>query len=113
MKPKKFNNKGKQNTIGTTQQDFGSDSGYETKIIAMGMKGKKYIASTSESNCHTSTPNEETRIGLFHVRVIAKHTKINTLFDSGFEANLISEYLVKKLNLETILHPKPYPLGWI
>ena len=50
---------------------------------------------------------------LFHVRVISKHTKIDTLFDSGSEANLISEYLVKKLNLETIPHPKPYPLGWI
>ena len=47
------------------------------------------------------------------MRVISKHTKIDTLFDSGSQANLISEYLVKKLNLETIPHPKPYPLGWI
>ena len=50
---------------------------------------------------------------LFHVRVISKHTKIDTLFDSGSQANLISEDLVKKLKLETIPHPKPYPLGWI
>ena len=47
------------------------------------------------------------------MRVISKHTKIDTLFDSGSQANLISEYLVKKLNLETTPHPKPYPLGWI
>ena len=39
MKPKKFNNKGKQKTTSTTQQDLGSDSGDETKIRAMGMKG--------------------------------------------------------------------------
>ena len=45
------------------------------------------------------------------MRVIAKHTKINTLFDSGSQANLISEDLVKKLNLETIPHKKPY--NWI
>ena len=47
------------------------------------------------------------------MRVISKHTNIDTLFDSGSQENLISEYLVKKLNLETIPHPKPYPLGWI
>ena len=47
------------------------------------------------------------------MRVISKHTKIDTLFDSGSQANLIYEDLVKKLNLETIPHPKPYPLGWI
>jgi hypothetical protein len=35
------------------------------------------------------------------------------LFDSGSQANLISEDIVKKLNLETIPHPKPYPLGWV
>ena len=47
------------------------------------------------------------------MRVISKHTKIDTLFESGSQENLISEDLVKKLNLETIPHPKPYPLGWI
>ena len=26
---------------------------------------------------------------------------------------MTSEDLVKKLNLETITHPRPYPLGWI
>ena len=31
----------------------------------------------------------------------------------GQKKKLISEDLVKKLNLETIPHPKPYPLGWI
>lgn len=35
------------------------------------------------------------------------------MFDSGSQKNLISENLVKKINLETIPHPKPYPLGWI
>ena len=47
------------------------------------------------------------------MRVISKHTKIGTLFYSGSQANLISNDLVKKLNLETIPHTKPYPLGWI
>ena len=35
------------------------------------------------------------------------------MFDSGSQANLISEYLVKNLGLETQNHPRPYPLGWL
>ena len=78
----------------------------------MGMKGKD-IESTSSSIFPNDTQDEKTRIEIFHIRVISKHTKIDTLFDSGSQANLISEDLVKKLNLETIPHPRPYPLGWI
>ena len=47
------------------------------------------------------------------MRIISNHTKIDKLFDSGSQANLISDDLVKKLNLKTILPPKPYPFGWI
>ena len=98
----------------TTQQDLGSDSEYETKILAMVNKGNESIASTCSSNSHNNTPNEDTMIvELFHVRVISNHTNIDALFNSGSQANLISEYLVKMLNLETIPHNKPYHLGWI
>jgi len=47
MRPKRNNNNGKQKTTATTQQDFGSDSGDETKITTMGLKEKEFIASTS------------------------------------------------------------------
>ena len=50
---------------------------------------------------------------LFHIQVVIKHTKVDTLFDTGSQVNLISEEVVKKLNLTTIPHPKPYPLGWV
>lgn len=50
MKPKGNNNKGKQKTTATTQQDLGFDSGNEIKIIAMGLKGKESISSTSSSD---------------------------------------------------------------
>ena len=113
LRPKKPNKKGKQKTTCTMQQDLESNSGYETKIIAMVKKGKKEITSNISSNSHKNTPNENTRIELFHVRVISNHTKIDAFFDSGSQTNLILEDLVKKLNLETIPHHKPYPLGWI
>jgi hypothetical protein len=116
-RPKKFGNngKGKSKTVATVLQDLGSDSGDETKITAMGYQGNNYVASTSSSsNANVDvTQQEKTRIELFHIRVVSKHTKIDTLFDSRSQENLISEETVKKLKLETSPHPKPYPLGWI
>ena len=86
-------------------------------MVLKNIKGKEVvqdtIPSSSSLNCHKDTHEEKRRIELFHLRVISKHTKIDTLFDSGSQANLISEDLVKQLKLETIPHPKPYPLGWI
>ena len=113
MRPKKFKNKEKEKTIATTQHDLGSDFGDEIKITTMGFKGKDSIASTSSSSSLNETQHEKERIKLFRIRVISKHTKIDTLFDSGSQENLISEDIVKKLNLETTPHPKPYFLGWI
>ena len=48
----------------------------------MGMKGK-YIESTNSSSFPNDTQYDKTRIELFHIRVISKHTKIDTLFHSG------------------------------
>ena len=110
MRPNKLKNKEKEKTTATITQDLGFDFGDETKITTMGLKGKD-IASTISSSCLYSTQDDETRIEIFHVRVISKQTQIDTLFDNGSQANLISEDLVKKLNLETIPHPRPYPLG--
>ena len=45
--------------------------------------------------------------------MITSHTNIDALFDTGSQENLILEELVKNINLETIPHHKPYPLGWI
>jgi hypothetical protein len=50
---------------------------------------------------------------MFHLRVISKHTKIDTLVDSGSQVNLISEKVVEKLGLETRPHLRLYPLGCI
>ena len=50
---------------------------------------------------------------LFHIRVISKHTKIDSIFYIGSQENLILGEVAKKLLLETKLHRKPYPLGWV
>jgi hypothetical protein len=94
------------------QQDLGSDSGDEGNIIVVGVQGKDSIHASSSSN-NESHDDARKMNELFHIRVVSKHTRIDTLFDLGSQVNLISEALVKKMGLEMKPHPKPYPLGWV
>jgi hypothetical protein len=100
--PKWFKEKKGMQTVATTTKptNLGSDSGDESKISLVGMTGKI----GEEIGCRSK---------LFHIRVIMRHTKIDTLIDSGSQSNLISEELVKQLELKTPLHHKPYTLKWI
>eukprot|EP00253_Pinus_taeda_P034949 PITA_34949 len=112
LRPKKFEGK-KKKTATAIQKDLGSDSGDETTITATGIKGKNFEASTSDSAQSTiDEENERKRHELFHIRVISKHQKIDSFFDSGSQVKLIYEAIVNKLGLVTTPHKKPYPLGW-
>jgi len=113
LKHKKFDGKKKKTAI-VIQKDLGLDSSDETTLIAIGIKGKNFEASTSNSSQSIDNEdNERKRHELFHIIFISKHQNIDTLFDSGSQANLISETIVKKLGLLTTPHKKPYPLGWV
>ncbi len=84
----------------------------------MGARGTLSISDSFDSIASTSYLNELVSrerkiIELFHIRVVIKNTKVETLFDSGSQENLISESLVKRLGLETKPHLSPYPLGWV
>ena len=112
LRPKKF--EGKKKTATAIQKDLGLNSGDETTIAATGIKGKNSEAYNSNSAQSTiDKENERKRHELFHIQVISKHQKIDTLFDSGSQVNFISEASVKKLGLATTPHKKPYPLGWL
>jgi hypothetical protein len=50
---------------------------------------------------------------LFHIKIQVKKTKIDALFDSGPQANLIATNLVNKLVLEVHDNPIPFPLVWV
>jgi hypothetical protein len=79
---------------------LGLDSSDESKVSLVGMTGKIVEGFDCRSN-------------LFHIRVIMRHTKVDTLIDSGSQSNLISEELVKQLGLKTKIHHKPYTLKWM
>jgi hypothetical protein len=120
MKPKWFKDwKGKQ-TETVIVEDLGSDSEDETKITIIGVKGKSIVdndanigASCASTSKDDDNSKDRKRNALFHIRVITKQTKVDTLIDSGSQVNLISEEVVKKLGLTTKPHKKPYPLGWV
>jgi hypothetical protein len=101
-RPKWFKEKKRMKTVATTSKpiDLGSDLGDQSKISLVGMTGKN----GEEIDC---------RSNLFHIRVIMRHTKIDTLIESGSQSNLISEELVKQLGLKTQTHHKPYTLKWM
>jgi hypothetical protein len=94
------------------QQDLGFDSTDEGNITAVGVQGKDSLHASSSSN-DESHVDELKRNELFHIRVVSKHTKIDTLFDPGSQVNLIYESLVKKMGIEMKPHLKPYPLCWV
>ena len=77
-RPKWFKERKGTQTVATTTWPIalGYDSGDETKITTVGLTGK--IGDGYDSRCK-----------LFHIRVIMKHTKIDTLIDSGSQYNLI------------------------
>jgi hypothetical protein len=101
-KPKWFKErKGRRKFAATTHtKDLGLDLGDESKITEVGLSGK--IGDDYDS-----------RSKLFHIRVIMKHTNIDTLLDSGSQSNLILEEVVKQLGLTTKLYNKTYSLKWI
>jgi hypothetical protein len=77
-RPKWFKErKGRQTVAATSRpKDLGSDSGDESKISTVGLIGKIGDGCDSRSK-------------LFHIRVIMRHTKVDTLIDSGSQSNLI------------------------
>ena len=78
-RPKWFKeNKGRQTVATTTQPTYlGSYSSDESKVSLVGMISKIGEGLDCRSN-------------LFHIKVIMRHTKVDTLIDSGFQYNLIS-----------------------
>ncbi|KAI5676941.1 hypothetical protein M9H77_07891 [Catharanthus roseus] len=64
----------------------------------------------------TQVHEEETNIqreNIFHTKYLVGGKVANLIIDNGSCTNVASTYLVKKLNLPLIQHPKPYKLHWL
>ena len=101
-------------------EELGPDSEDETKVTIIGLKGKAIVSNDSNissSSASTSkyrvSSKDRKKNALFHIRVITKQTKIDTLIDNVSQANLNSAEVVKQLGLTTKPHKRPYPLGLV
>jgi hypothetical protein len=56
-------------------------------------------------------PEEEER--LFHSQMWVKGDPIHFIIDNGSQKNLISEKVIKRLNLLMTPHPQLYTIGWL
>jgi len=91
-------------TVSSNQVKIRSD--VEENIVYTSMKKEVNL-----SILHHQEYKEITK--LFHIKNRVKKTKIDDMFDSGSQANLIVTDLVKNIGLEVQGHPIPYPLGWV
>jgi hypothetical protein len=97
MKPKWFKDrKGKQTSM-VIIEDLGLDSKDKKKTTIVGVKGKSIVDNDANigSSCASTSKDDDNskdrkRNALFHIRVITKQTKVDTLIDSGCQVNLIS-----------------------
>ena len=81
--------------MATVQQDLGSDSRDEELIIDVGTKGTltphvNYESHEGTSSVNESLPNDRKRIEIFHIKVVVNHTKVETMFDTRSQENLIA-----------------------
>ena len=56
---------------------------------------------------------EDQRENLFHTRCLVKGNPCSLVIDSGSCTNVVSSFLVKRLQLSVHPHPKPYKLHWL
>ena len=64
---------------------------------------------------HTALAKEEPwlRHNIFHTRCTTQGKVCDVIIDSGSCENVVSNYMVEKLNLPTQDHPHPYKLQWL
>jgi hypothetical protein len=96
---------------------FESDAGSESESEPE--KGRQIIdvepnATIYTTKVHPSEPDEpEEGERLFHSHMWVKGTPLHFIIDRGSHKNLISKKVVKRLDMPTMLHPKPYTIGWL
>ncbi|CAL1353678.1 unnamed protein product [Linum trigynum] len=90
-----------------------------TEVILQGLKGNNAPATIIQPEAHLtigspkSKQDLEQRENKFQTRCLVDGKLLSVLIDGKSCTNLVSEYSVKKLGLNTLKHPKPYTLQWL
>ena len=61
----------------------------------------------------TENDVDDQRDNLFNTRCLVKGTACSLIIDSGSCTNVVSTMLIKRLQIPTQDHPKPYKLQWL
>lgn len=64
-------------------------------------------------NASCDEKDEEQRENIFYTRCKVQDKVCGLIIDGGSCVNVVSKYMVDKLNLQTTKHPKPYRLQWL
>ncbi|XP_047979023.1 uncharacterized protein LOC125220938 [Salvia hispanica] len=76
--------------------------------------GEEIVCVVKRLLCSTIQPEETQRKKIFESKCTAVNGKVcKFVIDSCISENLVSERMVKHLNLETRDHPNPYTIGWL
>ena len=77
------------------------------------VKGESFVARRALSVQVKEDDMEQQRENIFHNRCHINNKVCSMIIDGGSCTNVASTTLVKKLNLPTLKHPRPYKLRWL
>jgi hypothetical protein len=99
--------------VKASKSNAGSDFDSEPKMgrWIIDMEPSATISTTKVQTDEPDEPKEGER--LFHSQMWVKGTPLHFIIDSGSQKNIISEEIIKRLSLATMLHPQHYTIGWL
>ena len=74
---------------------------------------KKKFSKVGDQKFTMKLANEQQRENIFHIRYHISNKICSMIIDSENWANISSIILVKKLNLNTVKHDRPYKFRWL
>ncbi|KAJ9557269.1 hypothetical protein OSB04_011883 [Centaurea solstitialis] len=91
---------------------FTSDDENELKAVESGDE-REALVTMRALNIQVKEEDDQQRHNIFHTRCLIQDKVCMLIIDSGSCTNCASSYLIEKLDLPTVKHPKPYCLQWL
>ncbi|TXG53757.1 hypothetical protein EZV62_019013 [Acer yangbiense] len=102
--------------VSSVEEDSDEDE-YENEEVAedvtYGDKGASLVIQRSLSVVREEEEEDWVRKNVFHTKCTSHGKVCVVIIDSGSFENVVSSYMVDKLDLKTVQHPHPYKLSWL